>query len=77
MTDEIDRVIAGLTPVQRSSLTKRAEWTCNDPNGGLAWHTFQVTPTHDCLKRKGLVESSGIITPLGLAVRARLQERQP
>lgn len=76
MSDEIDRVIAGLTPVQKASMTWRAEWTCNDPNGGFAWHTFQVTKTHTALRNKLLIDGSGRIKPLGLAVRARLQEQQ-
>ena len=77
MTDrtEIARIAAGLSKAQRAYLTEKAEW--RDPTGyyGEKWMTFPPRSTHDVLMRLGLVDRSGGVLELGLAVRDYLKER--
>ena len=77
--DEIDRVIAGLTEAQKrmvlsARFKKRDGAWC--PEG---WYAGGDKRVRWALKRAdlttGYLRDSNRLTPLGLAVRARLQER--
>ena len=72
MTDA-KQIAAGLTAAQRASMTRRAVIADNDRTGVAGRHTFQRFPTHEVLVRKGLIDPSGRLTPLGLAVRRELE----
>lgn len=71
MTDDIDKVIAGLTKAQREALTFNHE-----VNGSV-----RVTPRHfysqtlTSLEKRGLMNADYRLPALGLAVRQRLIEQ--
>ena len=70
MTTDIKRIANRLSTPQKQCLTHKAEWSLE-----RQWMTFPQHNTHKVLIRRGIVSCSGEITPLGLAVRAYLMEK--
>lgn len=69
MTDEIDRIVAGMTKAQREAVSGLLR---SSATRGAAPFVSTFATTRLALTRKGLVSEIGRITDLGLAVRARL-----
>ena len=72
MTDHIDGIIAGMSEAQKRYMTVKAEFRKPVSWAAKRWMTFPPANVHRVLMRLGLVDRSGQILPLGLAVRARL-----
>lgn len=75
MTDNIADIARGLTDAQRRYLTTAREW--RDPTGyyGKVWMTFPPSNTHRVLQQKGMMDRAGQISPLGMQVRAHLENK--
>lgn len=75
MTDRTPaEIAASLTKAQREYLTVKAQWRQPRAGAEALWMTFPPPNTHAVLQRLGLVDRHGIITPLGLEVRAELMK---
>jgi hypothetical protein len=73
-TMDVDSIIAGLSEAQKRYMTAKAELCKPDHWQDMCWMTFPPTNVHRVLIRFGLTEENGRLTPLGLAVRVRLEE---
>jgi len=74
MSEDIDRIVRGLTKAQKAYLTTKAEWKKPACWAQERWMTFPPAGVHRVLMRLCLVSKAGSLLGLGLAVRARLED---
>lgn len=74
---DIAKIAEGLTKAQREYLTSRAQWKKPTCWAQERWMTFPPANTHRVLMAQNLVDASGQIREMGLAVRQHLQSVEP
>ena len=78
MTDEIDRIVAGLNEDGRAAFARSADHMMHPTNAGRI-STYGDVDVGAELHRLGLIEKPGTFscaTPRGLAVRDRIKENE-
>ena len=76
MSEDIDAIVRGLSIAQQEYLTTLAKWKQPTAYSDHRWMTSPPANTHRVLIAKGMCDGVGQILPLGLRVRARLEQER-